>query len=125
MTKEEMIAEFKLWFPELADTDESIINLSYKLTSNAVKESVWTNLYEEGFLYRMAHIVKMRSGGKDGGAIDTIPLTATSKTVGKLSIGYSDNSLGSYADAGEFGLTVYGRHYFDIRKNVTPTGRVI
>lgn len=125
MTKEEMIAEFKLWFPELSEKDESVINLAYKLADNAIKKGVWRNLYEEGFLYRMAHIVQMRTGGANGGAIDTTPMVATSKTVGKLSIGYSDTSAASYADAGEFAYTIYGKHYFDLRKNIKPTGRVI
>lgn len=125
MTKEEMIAEFKLWFPELANTDQATLDIAYKLTDNAVKPSAWRGLYEEGFLYRMAHIAKMRTGGKNGGAIDATQLAATSKTVGKLSIGYSDLNGASYADAGEFALTTYGKHYFDVRKNVAPTGMVV
>lgn len=125
MTKEEMIAEFKLWFPELADND-GVINIAYKLTLSALSASVWGQHYEEGFLYRMAHIVKMRTSGKNGGNLTDIPLTATNKTVGKLSIGYSDSSAADYAGAGEYGLTLYGRHYWSLVKRVIkPTGMIV
>lgn len=125
MTKDELIAEFKLWFPELS-THTGAIEIAYKLTNRALKASVWREHYEEGFLYRMAHIVKMRTGGKDGGNVADIQLQATSKTVGKLSIGYTDPSAADYAGAGEYGLTVYGRHYWYLIKYVIkPTGRVV
>lgn len=124
MTKEEMIERFKIWYPQFADKPDLIISMAYDFASNRIKENVWTNLYEEGFLALMAHIVYMRTGAKDGNPIETIPLTATSKTVGKLSVGYTDQGATNYANAGEFALSIYGRLYWDLRSMVTPTGRV-
>lgn len=125
MNKEEMIAKFKIFFPELANTDPALLDLCYDLANSRVKAGIWKQHYVEGFLYLMAHYVVMRTGGKDGGPITEAPLTATSKTVGKLSIGYSDTSGASYADAGEFAWTVYGKHYYDLRKLIRPTGIVV
>lgn len=124
MTKEEMIAKFKIWYPQFADKPELIISMAYDFADKRIKESVWTNLYEEGFMALMAHTIYMRTGGKDGNPIDTIPLTATSKSVGKLSIGYTDQGAAKYIDAGEFALSIYGRLYWDLRSMVKPTGRV-
>ena len=124
MTKEEMIAKFKTWYPQFADKPTNIIDMAYDFASNRVKSNIWTNLYDEGFMALMAHIIYMRVGGSDGGPIEQIQLTATSKSVGKLSVGYSDNSASKYMDAGEFSLSVYGRRYFDLRSLVSPTGRV-
>lgn len=124
MTKEEMIAKFKVWYPQFADKPADIISMAYDLANNRVKANIWTNLYEEGFMALMAHIIWSRTGGKDGNPIETIPLTATSKSVGKLSIGYSDQGATNYANAGEYALSIYGRHYFDLRALVSPTGRV-
>ena len=73
----------------------------------------------------MAHIIYMRTGAKDGNPIETIPMTATSKTVGKLSISYSDQGATNYANAGEFALSIYGRHYVDLRSLVSPTGMIV
>ena len=124
MTKEEMIAEFKLWFPELASND-AVIEIAYKLCL-VLPAGIWREHYEEGFLYRMAHIVHMRSKGANGGNITDIQLQATSKTVGKLSVGYTDPSAADYSGAGEWGTTVYGRRYWYLLKYVIkPTGRVV
>ena len=66
---------------------------------------------------------KLKDAGKDA----PIALQATSKTVGKLSIGYGAGaSDSSYADAGEYALTMYGRHYWFLVKNVIkPTGQIV
>lgn len=125
MTKEEMIAKFKVWYPQFADKPVDIISMAYDLANNRVKANIWTNLYEEGFMALMAHIIYMRTGAKDGNPIETIPMTATSKTVGKLSIGYSDQGATNYANAGEFALSIYGRHYVDLRSLVSPMGMVV
>ena len=125
MTKEEMIAKFKTWYPQFADKPTNIIDIAYDFASNRVKSNIWTNLYDEGFMALMAHIIYMRTGAKDGNPIETIPLTATSKSVGKLSIGYSDQGATNYANAGEYALSIYGRHYFDLRALVSPTGMIV
>lgn len=125
MTKEEMIAKFKVWYPQFADKPADIISMAYDLANNRVKANIWTNLYEEGFMALMAHIIWSRTGGKDGNPIETIPMTATSKAVGKLSIGYSDQGAANYANAGEFALSIYGRLYVDLRSLVSPTGMVV
>ena len=120
-----MIAKFKVWYPQFADKPADIISMAYDFASNRVKANIWTNLYEEGFMALMAHIIYMRTGGKDGNPIETIPMTATSKTVGKLSIGYSDQGAANYANAGEFALSIYGRLYVDLRSLVSPMGMVV
>lgn len=125
MTKEEMIAKFKIWYPQFADKPDEIISMAYDLANNRVKEGIWTNLYEEGFMALMAHIIYMRTGGKDGGMIEVVPMQASSKSIGKISVGYTDQGAAKYADAGEFALSIYGRHYFDLRSLVSPTGMVI
>lgn len=124
MTKQEMIKRFKIWYPQFANKPDLIISMAYDFADKRIKEGVWTNLYEEGFLALMAHIVYMRTGGKDDNPIETIPLTATSKTVGKLSVGYTDQGATNYANAGEFALSIYGRLYWDLRGMIKPTGRV-
>lgn len=123
MSKEEMIAKFKLWYPQLASKPENIIDMAYELASNRVKANIWTNLYEEGFLALMAHTVYMRTLPENQQG--TVNLQATSKTVGKLSVGYTDTNATKYATAGEYALSSYGRAYFDLRAMVSPTGRVI
>ena len=125
MTKEEMIAKLKVWYPQFADKPADIISMAYDLSNNRVKANIWTNLYEEGFMALMAHIIYMRTGAKDGNPIETIPMTATSKTVGKLSIGYSDQGAANYANAGELALSIYGRLYVDLRSLVSPMGMII
>ena len=120
-----MIAKFKTWYPQFADKPTNIIDMAYDFASNRVKSNIWTNLYDEGFMALMAHIIYMRTGGANGNPIESIPLTATSKSVGKLSIGYSDQGATNYANAGEYALSIYGRHYFDLRALVSPTGMVL
>ena len=56
MTKEEMIAKFKTWYPQFADKPTNIIDMAYDFASNRVKSNIWTNLYDEGFMALMAHI---------------------------------------------------------------------
>ena len=66
MTKEEMIAKFNTWYPQFADKPTNIIDMAYDFASNRVKSNIWTNLYEEGFMALMAHIIYMRTGGANG-----------------------------------------------------------
>ena len=54
-----MIAKFKAWYPQFADKPTNIIDMAYDFASNRVKSNIWTNLYDEGFMALMAHIIFM------------------------------------------------------------------
>lgn len=118
---------FDLVFTKLKDTEDAVFNFFYDDVIKKIKKSIWQQHWVEGMAYRIAHAIAMRNKLDDAGENAPIELQATSKTVGKLSIGYGANvSDSSYTDAGEYALTMYGRHYWFLVKNVIkPMGQVI
>lgn len=118
---------FNLMFTELASTPNNVFDFFYDDVVKKIKPSIWHQHWVEGMAYRIAHSIAMRNKIKDAGENAPIALQATSKTVGKLSIGYGANvSDTSYTDAGEYALTMYGRRYWYLLKYVIkPTGQVI
>ena len=118
---------FNLMFTELESTPNNVFDFFYDDVAKKIKPSIWHQHWVEGMAYRIAHSIAMRNKLTDAGENAPIALQATSKTVGKLSIGYGAGaSESSYTDAGEYALTMYGRRYWDLVKNVIkPTGKVV
>jgi hypothetical protein len=118
---------FDLMFTALENTTDEVFTFFYDDVVKKIKPSIWQQHWVEGMAYRIAHAIAMRNNLTDAGENAPIALQATSKTVGKLSIGYGANVAdSSYTDAGEYALTMYGRRYWFLVKNVIkPTGVVV
>lgn len=118
---------FDLMFTQLQTTPDNVFNFFYDDVIKKVKKSIWQQHWVEGMAYRIAHAIAMRNKLNSAGEDAPIAQQVTSKTVGKLSIGYGANTSDTtYTDAGEYALTMYGRHYWFLVKNVIkPMGQVI
>lgn len=118
---------FDFSFPELGDNLDAEFDFFYDQFSKVLTKKNWRNSWTEGMAYRIAHAIAMRNiakKSKDG--TGAVPQNATSKTVGKLSIGYGANTGDdAYAGAGEYGLTIYGRHYWLLLNKSVPVGMVV
>lgn len=127
MTEKERVRRFfDFSFPELGSNLDDEFDFFYEQFSKQLPQKYWLQTWTEGMAYRIAHAIAMRNIAKKGNGTGAVPQVATSKSVGKLSIGYGSGvSDAKYADAGEFATTIYGRHFWDIMQLLKPTGMVV
>ena len=79
-------------------------------------------MYPQALAYLAAHKMKMSGLGKTigiGTIGDTIGLSSVSE--GETSVSFSNNQAGNMATDSEFGLTVYGMQYLNLRKRCIVT----
>lgn len=79
-------------------------------------------MYQQALAYLAAHKMKMSGFGKTigiGTIGDTIGLSSVSE--GETSVSFSNNQAANITTDSEFGLTVYGMQYLQLRKRCIVT----
>ena len=88
MTSEEFLAKFRIAFPELSAAPDERVLFFYSLAQDEMNAGVWANLYEQGILNLVAHMLVSKYGSDGNGLPNTtVQQEVTSKTVAKLSKG--------------------------------------
>lgn len=102
---------------EFAEVEDDIIKTFISLAEPLISQKRFGKLYQQALAYLAAHKMKMSGLGKSVGAGtigDTIGLSSVSE--GETSVSFSNNQAGNIATDAEFGLTVYGMQYLQLRK---------
>lgn len=107
---------------EFADVPDDTIQDFISLAEPLISKKRFGKLYSQALAYLAAHKMKMSGLGKTigiGTIGDTIGLSSVSE--GETSVSFSNNQVGNTATDSEFGLTVYGMQYLNLRKRCIVT----
>ena len=102
---------------EFVEVEDDIIRTFISLAEPLISKKRFGKLYQQALAYMAAHKMKMSGLGKNigvGTIGDTIGLSSVSE--GETSVSFSNNQAGNTAADAEFGLTVYGMQYLQLRK---------
>lgn len=112
------IAQFRLDFPEFADTTaypNTQITFWSTVAEKMVVQCVWEDMYETGVkLYTAHELVLARQNVQtagNGGLPGQGGGIASAKTVGSVSVNYDPNTT-TEKDAGFWNLTNYGKQFY-------------
>lgn len=112
----------RMTMAEFSATPDDTVKAFISLSEPFISEKKFGKMYQQALAYLSAHKMKMSGlGNKIGsGTIgDTIGLSSVSE--GETSVSFSNNQAGNIATDSEFGLTVYGMQYLQIRKRCVVT----
>lgn len=107
---------------EFADVPDYTVQTFISLAEPLISKKRFRKLYPQALAYLAAHKMKMSGLGKTigtGTIGDTIGLSSVSE--GETSVSFSNNQAGNTATDSEFGLTVYGMQYLNLRKRCIVT----
>lgn len=107
---------------EFADVPDDTVQTFISLAEPLISKKRFGKLYPQALAYLAAHKMKMSGLGKTigiGTIGDTIGLSSVSE--GETSVSFSNNQAGNMATDSEFGLTVYGMQYLNLRKRCIVT----
>lgn len=102
-------------FSEVSDDD---VNVFLELAKPLVSEKRFGKLYQQALAYLAGHKMKMAGLGKligSGTIGDTIGLSSVSE--GETSVSFTNNQTGNTSADAEYGLTVYGMQFLQLRRN--------
>jgi len=102
---------------EFKEVDDDTVRVFISLAEPLISKKRFGKLYQQALAYMTAHKMKMSDLGKNNGIGtigDTIGLSSVSE--GETSVSFSNNQAGNTATDAEFGLTVYGMQYIQLRK---------
>ncbi len=102
---------------EFKEVDDDTVRVFISLAEPLISKKKFGKLYQQALAYLAAHKMKMSGLGKNigiGTIGDTIGLSSVSE--GETSVSFSNNQAGNTATDAEFGLTVYGMQYIQLRK---------
>ena len=117
---------FDFTFPELGTNIDDEFDFFYEQALKTLTKKYWRSLWVDGMAYWIAHSIAMRNKAKDGDGTGAVPKVATSKSIGKLAVGFgSVAGEEAYAGAGEYATTTYGRHFWYLLNMTSPTGMVV
>lgn len=115
----EIIRKTMKEFSDVPDEDvEAFILLSQPLIS----QKRFGKLYQQALAYLTAHRMKMEGLGNKivAGTIgDTIGISSVSE--GETSVSFSNNQANNLASDAEYGLTVYGMQFLQLRRSCIIT----
>lgn len=125
MSDDEVLAQFRILFPEFDESDDERVKLFISLARNRINKAAWGKQYNEALLYLTAHLLAMRYGSNGNGSpVTSTSQEVTSKSIGKISVGLSSSNSDAYVGAGDYALTPYGRYYWELLQLVMPVVRV-
>lgn len=107
---------------EFADVPDDDIETFISLAEPLISEKRYRKLYPQALAFFAAHKMKLAGLGKTigvGTIGDTIGLSSVSE--GETSVSFSNNQAGNITTDSEFGLTVYGMQYLNLRKRCIVT----
>ncbi len=103
---------------EFKEVDDDTVRVFISLAEPLISKKRFEKLHQQALAYMTAHKMKMSGLGKNigiGTIGDTIGLSSVSE--GETSVSFSNNQTGNTATDAEFGLTVYGMQYLQLRKH--------
>lgn len=111
---------FRLAFPEFANEGkypDGMLDFWASVADKLMNETRWADLYTQGMYLFVAHNITLQAidianseAGRTPGQASGI---ITNKGVGDVSVGYDTHSV-SYANAGNYNLTRYGREFWNL-----------
>lgn len=107
---------------EFAEVPDETIHIFISLAEPLVSKKRFGKMYQQALAYLAAHKMKMSGFGKTigiGTIGDTIGLSSVSE--GETSVSFSNNQAANITTDSEFGLTVYGMQYLQLRKHCIVT----
>lgn len=107
---------------EFAEVPDETIHTFISLAEPLVSKKRFRKMYQQALAYLAAHKMKMSGFGKTigiGTIGDTIGLSSVSE--GETSVSFSNNQAANITTDSEFGLTVYGMQYLQLRKRCIVT----
>ncbi|MEG0280630.1 MAG: DUF4054 domain-containing protein [Morganella sp. (in: enterobacteria)] len=111
--------EFLIRYPEFAKVAQSRIDVAIEDAGNQMSSKVWRKLFEQGHHALAAHLLYVSGALTKKGNSNGAPVqSATSKTAGGLSIGYSAPDSGFAANHNGYASSTYGQEYLRLRKLV-------
>lgn len=102
---------------EFSEVPDETVEVHISLAEPLVSKRRFGKLYTQALAYLVAHNMKMLGLGKKIGAGtigDTIGLSSVSE--GETSVSFSNNQAGNTSADAEYGLTVYGMKYIQLRR---------
>ena len=102
---------------EFSEVSDEEVKVYISLAEPLVSKKRFGKIYPQALAYIAAHKMKMNGlGTKIGmGTIgDTIGLASVSE--GETSMSFSNNQIGNIASDAEYGLTVYGMQFLQLRR---------
>lgn len=112
----------RLTMPEFSAAPDDAVKAFISLSEPLISRKKFGAVYQHALAYLSAHKMKMSGLGKkigEGTIGDTIGLSSVSE--GETSVSFSNNQAGNIATDSEFGLTVYGMQYLQLRKRCVVT----
>ncbi|MEM8325605.1 DUF4054 domain-containing protein [Morganella morganii] len=111
--------EFLNRYPEFTEADQFRIKTALEDAENQMSRRVWGKLFEQGHHALAAHLLYASGALTKKGSTNGAPVqTATSKTAGGLSVGYSAPDSGFAANHNGYASSTYGQEYLRLRKLV-------
>lgn len=107
---------------EFSEVTDDTVNTYLSLAEPLISRKRFGKMYQQALAYLAAHEMKMLGLGKSKGIgliRDTIGLASVSE--GETSVSFSNNQAGNTVSDAEFGLTVYGMKYLQLRKRCIVT----
>ena len=113
----EVLKIIRTTMKEFADVPDEEVEVYISLVEPLVSKKRFGELYSQAIAFVTAHKMKLNGLGKKigtGTIGDTIGLTSVSE--GETSVSFSNNQIGNTASDAEYGLTVYGMQFLQLRR---------
>lgn len=103
---------------EFSDVPDGDIEVYISLADPMINQKRFGKLYPQALAYLTAHKMKMDGLGTTvgiGAIGDTIGLSSVSE--GETSVSFSNTQVGNIASNAEYGLTVYGLQFLQLKRS--------
>ncbi len=118
----EALELIKVTMTEFSEVKEDTINAFLSLAEPLVSQKRFGKLYQQALAYLAAHKMKLAGLGRQnslGTVGDTIGISSVSE--GKVSVSFSNSQTGNTTLDSEYGLTVYGMQFLQLRRSCMVT----
>ncbi len=109
---------------EFAEVEDKTIQIFLSLAESMISRRRFGKLYPQALAYLSAHKMKLAGlgtavGGSTGCIGDTIGLSSISE--GETSMSFSNNQTGNTTVDAEYGLTLYGMQFLQLKRSCILT----
>lgn len=112
------LAIIRATMTEFSEVSDDEVNVFLQLAEPLVSKKRFGKLYQQALAYLAGHKMKMAGHGKTigiGTIGDTIGLSSVSE--GETSVSFTNNQTGNTSVDAEYGLTVYGMQFLQLRRS--------
>lgn len=112
----------RITMKEFDSVPDEEVALFLEISKPLLSKKRFGNLYEQGLAYLSAHKMKLSGLGSAIGAGtigDTIGLSSVSE--GGISVSFTNNQTANTSIDAEYGLTIYGMQFLQLRKSCIMT----